>query len=441
MTVPQVVLTSVLLTALAVQALIPSHRILVILCGAAVAALVASLGGVATTAVLFARVPWDVILILVGLGLLTEVLASTRVFGRLAVAFAVASRARPRRLLLLFATGMYLVSGLVNNLTALLLVLPVLLRLLRLLGVDQRFASWTLGALLVACNLGGAATPIGDFPAILLLGGGRLAFGEYLVHAGPPTAAALAAFLAITTFVVRPDRAADDDATVHRVALAVLRRLHRNVAIDRPLLIGALVIECGLLAAWLLVPRASGIGPELICWLGAGVALLLRPRLGEALVRHRVDMEAVLYFLGLFVMVGAVQASGVLDEAARHLAAWDAPASVRLIAFLVAAALLTGLLSAGPSMAALLGVADGLAAAYDPVVVYVGLALAVCAGSSLFLTAATSGPLAEMLTDRAELRDQRGAVVRFGFRQFLPVGLLGFSVILATALGYVLLVG
>ncbi len=153
-------------------------------------------------------------------------------------------------------------------------------------------------------------------------------------------------------------------------------------------------------------------------------------------------MEAVLYFLGLFVMVGAVQASGVLDEAARHLAAWDAPASVRLIAFLVAASLLTGLPSAGPSMA---GAPRRRGRAHRPRTTRwsstSGWVLAVCAGSSLFLTAATSGPLAEMLTDRAELRDQRGAVVRFGFRQFLPVGLLGFSVILATALGYVMLVG
>ncbi len=135
-----------------------------------------------------------------------------------------------RRLLLLFATGMYLVSGLVNNLTALLLVLPVLLRLLRLLGVDQRFASWTLGALLVACNLGGAATPIGDFPAILLLGGGRLAFGEYLVHAGLPTAAALAAFLADHDVrrAARPGRRRRRHRPLRR--RRALRRLHRFAA-------------------------------------------------------------------------------------------------------------------------------------------------------------------------------------------------------------------
>lgn len=66
--------------------------------------------------------------------------------------------------------------------------------------------------------------------------------------------------------------------------------------------------------------------------------------------------------------------------------------------------------------------------------VYVGLALSVCAGSSLFLTAATSGPLAQALTERANLRDIEGRAVRFGFFEFLPAGLLSFGVIQGVAL-------
>jgi hypothetical protein len=66
----------------------------------------------------------------------------------------------------------------------------------------------------------------------------------------------------------------------------------------------------------------------------------------------------------------------------------------------------------------------------------VGLALSVCAGSSLFLTAATSGPLAQALTERADLRDIDGHALRFGFFDFLPTGLLGFAVIETVALAY-----
>jgi hypothetical protein len=70
--------------------------------------------------------------------------------------------------------------------------------------------------------------------------------------------------------------------------------------------------------------------------------------------------------------------------------------------------------------------------------VYVGLALGVCAGSSLFTTAATSGPLAQALTERADLHDDEGNPLRFGFMEFLPVGIMSFLVIEAIAIVYCL---
>ena len=70
--------------------------------------------------------------------------------------------------------------------------------------------------------------------------------------------------------------------------------------------------------------------------------------------------------------------------------------------------------------------------------VYVGLALSVCAGSSLFLTATTSGPLAQALTERAKLVDPDGRPLRFGFLEFLPAGLLGFAIIQTVAIAWAL---
>jgi hypothetical protein len=106
--------------------------------------------------------------------------------------------------------------------------------------------------------------------------------------------------------------------------------------------------------------------------------------------------------------------------------------------FLVMAGLVTGLFSAGPSMAALLDVAELLAARLPPTAVYVGLALSVCAGSSLLLTAATSGPMAQMLTERACVRDLERNVIRFGFLEFLPVGIQAYLIIQGVAVAYAL---
>jgi len=426
--------TAILAVTILLQAARPARRLVLVASGAALSSLVLSLEGTSTTGRLLAGVPWDVLVLLVGLGLVTEVLVASRLFGLLAVRVARATRAAPRLLAFVLVSGMYAVSGLVNNLTALMLLLPVVLILFRLMGVSQRYVTWTLGTLLVACNLGGAATPIGDFPAILLLGRGAMEFGDYLVRAAPLTLAALAALLAAVFLLARPEKGLSQTPLSARLTVATLTAFYRGVRLDRRALLAGLLPLAGMVAAWLLVPASTGVGPELICWIGAGTALLAAGGLGERLARTRVDVEATLFLLFLFVMVGAVGETGVFQDAARLLASLPLTPKAQVAAFLVSAALLTGVFSAGPSMAALLPVADVLAREHPPEAVYVGLALSVCAGSSLFLTAATAGPLTQALVERAGLRGEDGAPVQLGFFRFAPVGLLGFGVTLAVGL-------
>jgi Na+/H+ antiporter NhaD/arsenite permease-like protein len=435
----QLVTSGLLIATLVAQAARPQQRLLIVTLGAGLAALATSIARVGTAAQLLADVPWDVLVILVALGLLTEALVETRVFGVLAAASARASRAEPHVVLALFAVVMYFVSALANNLTALLLVLPVQLTLLRLLTVDRRYLRWALGALLVSCNLGGAGSPIGDFPAILLLGQGSMTFGAYLACAAPPTLVALGLLLMIIRVAVRPARDLDADPLTRRVSVAVMGALHRGVRVDRRALAAPATILALMLVAWVTVPRESGVTPELIAWLGVGAALAAAPALGERLLRRRVDVEATLFLLSLFVMVAAVRRTGVFQDIAVALSALPVSPLAQLALFLLLAGLLTGLFSAGPSMAALLDVATSLAQRLPPHAVYVGLALSVCAGSSLLLTAATSGPMAQALTERAGLRDAEGAPLRFGFAEFLPVGLLSFAIIQGIAIAWALL--
>lgn len=433
---PQLALCTLLLLSLLLQAVLPGLRVLIVVSAAAMSCLVATALGVGTTKQLLADLPWDVLILLVGLGLLSEVFVHARLFGILAVRAARWSGARPRRVLASFAFGMYVVSALVNNLTALILVLPVLLILLKLMSAPQRYVSWTLGVLLVACNLGGAATPIGDFPAILLLGSGRMRFSEYLIQAAPPTLIGLCALVAIVLVLIRPQREIDRDPLTARLSVQIIQRLYRNVRLDRRRFVPAALVLGVLLVLWMIVPVSSGITAELLCWLGVALLLLLNTKLGERLVRTRVDMEAVLFLLSLFVMVAAVRRTGLFAEIARQLLGLPISPLLQLGFFLIFAGLITGIFSAGPSMAALLEVAHALAQRLPPHAVYVGLALSVCAGSSLLLTAATSGPMAQALTERAELRDQGGRPVRFGFFEFLPVGLLSFALIQLIAVTY-----
>jgi Na+/H+ antiporter NhaD/arsenite permease-like protein len=422
-----------LLVTIVAQALWPAHRLLIVLAGAAGSCVAASVLGVASASALFAAVPWNVLLILVCLGLFAERLAATRLFGLASVKVTRLARARPQALMVLFGIGTYLVSGVVNNLTALLVVLPVLLTVFALVGVTQRYAQWTLGLLLVLCNLGGAATPIGDFPAVLLLARGAMGFDAYLAGAVLPTAVAVVLLLAVVGLWVQPARDVPFSALGQRLTLTTLAHLYRGVRLDWRLLGPCLLALAAMLLGWLAAPESWGLTPELVAWIGAGAALLARPSEGEAALRRSVDVEAVLFLMALFLMVGAVRETGLFVQATQLLTTLELSPTWQVVLFLVAAAVLTGLFSAGPSMAALLDVAEALAKQHPPEAIYIGLALAVCAGSSLFLTAATSGPLTQALVERSGLRDAHGVPVTFGFREFLPVGLLGFTVILTVA--------
>ena len=425
---------AILVVTLLAQALMPRLRMLLVMGGAASSLLLAALSGVPASR-MFAEVPWDVLVILVALGLLSEHLASSRLFGVLALWATRVSAADPLRVLVLFCTGMYVISGLVNNLTALVLVLPVLLSLLKLVGVSQRFVSWTLGTVLVACNLGGAATPIGDFPAILLLGRGAMGFSAYLGRALPQTAVALTLML-IAVLLVRPARGLERSGVGGRLAVRIMHELYRSVTIDRRRLVPGLVVLVGMFACWTLLPASLGVGPELVAAIGCLVALASSPRLSERLLRTRVDVEAVLFLLCLFLMVGAVRETGAFDACGRLLMGLPVSGRAQVLIFFCVVALSTGLFSAGPGMAAFLDVAEQLARRHEPAAVYVGLAMSVCAGSSLFLTAATSGPLAQALTERARIRGEGGRSVSFSFVDHMRPGLIGFVVTLGIGLAF-----
>ncbi len=435
----QWVLPVLLVVTLVLQAALPSYRLLIVMTGAALSCIATSVFGLGHASQILADVPWDVLVILVGLGLVSEVFVESRLFGVVAMRICRGSRANPKRIAVMFALGMFSHGGLVNNLTALLLIMPMLLGLFKLIGVKQRYVTWSLGLLLVACNLGGAATPIGDFPAVLLLGGGKMTFTAYLVRALPATLIGLAIVMGIVVYGVRPERGLSKSPVSAAITVDTMTALYRNVRVDRKTLTPAAFALGAMVLAWVLLPPEKGATPELVCWVGAAAALLARPALGERLIRRKVDMEATLFLLALFVMVVAVRKSGIFASIAKVLVALPISPVSQLIVFVIAAGFLTGLFSAGPSMAALLEVADVLARMHPPNTVYVGLALGVCAGSSLFTTAATSGPLAQALTERADLRDDQGNQLRFGFKEFLPVGIISFVVIESVAIGYCLI--
>jgi Na+/H+ antiporter NhaD/arsenite permease-like protein len=263
-------------------------------------------------------------------------------------------------------------------------------------------------------------------------------FGDYLAVALPTASIALALLLGVVSVAVQP--AADIPVTPLRQSLsvAVVEALHARIAIDRTCLLPAGLVVIAMFAAWTVFPAAV-LDPALVAWLGAAVLVLALGAGGRDVLLKGVDIEATLFLFGLLVLVGSVRESGFFVQLSSLLATNALSPTLALIGFVALAGLSTGLFSAGPSMAAMLELAPTLAARTSPTAVYLGLAFGVCAGSSLLLTAATSGPLAQSMVERAGLRDAEGRLLTFGFKEFGPVGVMSFVLILTVDVAAILI--
>ena len=282
------------------------HKTVVALAGAG---LVLALGVVGSEDVFYSHetgVDWDVIFLLLGMMIIVSVLRRTGVFEFTAIWAAKRAKASPRRVMVLLVLITAVASALLDNVTTVLLIAPVTLLVCDRLRTDP---IPFLIAEIFASNIGGAATLIGDPPNIIIASRSGLTFNDFLIHMGPIVIVEMIVFVAILPLLFRgpyttdPDRAAD------------VMALNEREAIEDPVLL----IKCGavLLGVFVLFVGhpVFHIEPSVVALLGAGVLVLISRSTPQQYLAS-VEWETLLFFAGLFIMVGAMIHTGVIGDLA-----------------------------------------------------------------------------------------------------------------------------
>jgi len=434
-----VVLISVMVITLILQALVPTRKMLVIFCGATVTMTIAASVGNQSINAIYSGVPWDVLVILLGLGIFSSLFARSRVFSYLAVWCSRTSKGDYLLILIMFSSIMFFLSCTLNNLTALLLVLPVLLSILKALGVSRNFIALCFSLLIVACNLGGAATPIGDFPAILLMGTGSISFLRYLTLAFPMCLLLFTVIVVVAVYYHQRKGEANPSLLERSLALTSMAKLYRNITIDKGILYSGIAVFCVMFGLWM-VTAEMGLSPGIICFIGVGIFMVIKHEEAETIIRHQIDFESILFLTALFIMVSCMAGSGILEDVAGLLSGYFTDTRMLVCALMICCGISTAIFSAGPSMATMLPIAQQIILKGDVAgdTVYVGLALSVCAGSSFLLTAATAGPLAQSMVEKSGLKTREGGSATFNFMTFLPFGIVSYTIIQLGGVAFVL---
>jgi len=296
-------------TFLVVYALIASERfdrtLIALLGGLLVVAL-----GVISQEEAFAAIDFNVIFLLAGMMVLAGGLSKTGFFEFVAGYAIHLSRGQPFRLLIILSLLTAGLSALLDNVTTVVLLTPVTLSIARTLRVSP--FPYLISQIL-ASNIGGTATLIGDPPNILIGSAAGLDFADFLVNLAPVVLVILGAFVLIMWLVF--GRSMQDDVD----RLDALAELDPAAAIkDRLLMFRALAV-LGLTIAGFLAHSAIGLEAATVALLGATVLMVVGPLDPHEALRD-IEWNTLFFFVGLFMLVEAVVHVGILGGVADALA-------------------------------------------------------------------------------------------------------------------------
>ncbi|MDP9390915.1 MAG: ArsB/NhaD family transporter [Actinomycetota bacterium] len=258
-------------------------------------------------------VDWEVIFLLLGMMIIVGVLRQTGVFEYVAIRAVKRAGGGPFRVMVLLVLITAGASALLDNVTTVLLIAPVTLLVCNRIGVNP--VPFLL-AEVFASNVGGTATLIGDPPNIIIAGRAGLTFNDFLIHLAPIVVVLVGALLLLCRVMFRDQFAYDPEGAAEVMALD-----EREAISDPRLLIKSGVVLIAVLVGFV-VSATTGTAPATVALLGAGVLVLisgLQPR------EYLADVEAptLLFFVGLFIMVGALIEVGAIGQ----LAEWATEAT------------------------------------------------------------------------------------------------------------------
>ncbi len=370
-------------------------------------------------------VDFNTIGLLVGMMVLVYLTQQTGVYDYLAIRAGQLSGGRSFAVTMALAGTTALLSAFLDNLTTILLVAPITFLLADALDIE---AVPLLIIEVIASNLGGTATLIGDPPNLIIAGATGLSFNAFIVNLAPIVLITLGVVIPLLYIFFRKRLQVTESARRAVMELNAAASIRDHAELRR----SGTVLVLTILAFF--AHQALHVEPATVALTGAAVALLItRVDLEQAL--SGIEWPMIFFFIGLFVMVGALEATGAIDhvaDAVKDVTGGDRTAELLGITWV--AALGSALVDNIPFTTAMVPVVKDLqqaAHAGGDDAYWWALALGACFGGNATLIAAAANVAAAGMAEKA------GTPI--GFITFLRVGLPATLISIALASAYILI--
>lgn len=283
--------------------------------------------------------------VLVGMMLFVAVVKNSGVFEYIAIKAAKMAKGSPWPIMVAFMLITAVLSAFLDNVTTVLLIGPMTLAITNILGVNPVPYLMTQ---ILASNIGGTATLIGDPPNIMIGSAAGLSFADFIVNTGAAVIVVLIVTIICFRFIY------GRHLGVEKEAITKVMLLDEQKAIkDRPLMIKS-VIMIIIVALAFIFHGQLGVESCTIALTAAIIMLLIGKQDAEDIILS-VEWSTILFFVGLFITVGGLQEVGIIDKLANALMnATDGNMTVTMIVVLWVSAIVSSFLDNIPFVATLI---------------------------------------------------------------------------------------
>jgi Na+/H+ antiporter NhaD/arsenite permease-like protein len=366
------------------------------------------------------HVDGNTLLLLLGMMVMITLLRPTGGFEYLAIRIAKLAGGSPVRLLAYLCLAVSLISMFLDNVTTVLIFAPLTVLMTRMLKINP--LPYLMGEAIMS-NVGGIATLIGDPPNLMIGSAAGLSFNDFLVHLAPPVAAIWIVGM-LTLVWLFPEHFGRSAPRLGKLAL------DEGKAIKEPRRLVELLVTLGLVIVLFFFHHSLHLYPAYVAFLGVALALLLVRPDPEALFGH-VEWSVLIFFAGLFIIVGGLESAGLLAYVGQQLAGLAKDPEQLLLTCLVllwVSALISAIVDNIPFTVTMIPIVQSLEAhGVNIMPLWWALALGVGLGGNGSHIGATANIICVSESERAGIPEAR-ITPMIWLRKGLPVTLATLSV-------------
>ncbi len=355
----------------------------------------------------FHVIDFNTIGLLVGMMTIVNILKRTGIFQYIAIKTAKLSKGSPWKIMLYFSVVTAVASALLDNVTTILLIAPVTFVITETLGLNP--VPFLITEVLTA-NIGGTATLIGDPPNIMIGGATNLSFMDFLVNLGPVVVVIFIVVLFLLKFIY------GSQLKISEENKAKIAEFDETKTITDPVLLKKSgIVLLGTIIGFA-IHQSFGLESATIALLGAGILLLISKVDVEEILTE-VEWPTIFFFMGLFIMVGALEEIGVIEVVANQLISLThGNVFVTTMLILWVAAIASAFLDNIPFVATMIPLIHSIGATgMDTTSLWWALALGACLGGNGSVVGATANVIVSGMLHKKGYKLTFGDFLKIGF--------------------------